>query len=322
MENTRKSRDPLYITIIVLLLGGMGFFIWSWMDVNKTLKTCQQEMGVCKADNDTMKAMLEKNGMVDFVSEDLKSNLQMLLDQYSDMKTNNAELNAKVARDEARVQELMAQLEEAEKDKKGNFYTILALRRETETLRKIMKSYVHTIDSLNTLNQGLHATIKDKDNTITEVTTQRDEIAKKNENLEQKVAQGSRLKATPVSATAIRLRSGGKQMETTRAGRADMIKACMTIVENRIAKPGAKEIYMVVITPGGSILTDNTAVTVATEEGNTAYSLKREIDYQNANMDLCMYAEIKEGTEMKAGTYIVKIYAEKALIGNTTFTLK
>ena len=79
---------------------------------------------------------------------------------------------------------------------------------------------------------------------------------------------------------------------------------------------------MVVITPGGTIISDNPSVSVNTEEGPMPYSLKREIDYQNATLDLCMYAEIKEGVELKAGTYIVKIYCDRALIGRSTFTLK
>jgi hypothetical protein len=68
------------------------------------------------------------------------------------------------------------------------------------------------------------------------------------------------------------------------------------------------------------VLTEDLNSSLTTNEGNTPYSLKREVDYQNANLDLCMYADVKE--ELKAGTYIVKVYADKALIGKSTFTLK
>jgi hypothetical protein len=271
-----------------------------------------------QADKDTLLGMLEKNGFVDLMGEDLKDNLQFMLESYSEIKTSNDTMNNRIAQQQEKIKSLMV---EAEKHK-GDAYAILRLKKEGETLRRIMKDYIRTIDSLNTANQGLVADIKVKDKKITEVTTERDELNDKNKNLSEKVAKGSILQAGGVTSTALRIRNGGKQVETTKAGRTDMIKTCMTIMENRIAKSGTKEIYMVVITPDGNIITDNPTLSIATEDGNQPFSLKREVEYANANLDLCMYAEIKEGMELKAGTYIVKIYCEKALIGKSTFTLK
>ena len=68
--------------------------------------------------------------------------------------------------------------------------------------------------------------------------------------------------------------------------------------------------------------TDNPSSTVATDDGAQPFSLKREVEYANSNLDLCMYAQVKEGIDMKAGIYIVKIYCDKAMIGKSTFTLK
>ncbi|HYG49932.1 MAG TPA: hypothetical protein VD905_03470, partial [Flavobacteriales bacterium] len=217
-----------------------------------------------------------------------------------------------------KIKDLLAQAELH----KGDAYAILRLKKEGETLRRIMKSYIHTIDSLNTVNQGLVVDIKNKDKQITDVTAERNELDEKNKNLSEKVAKGSILQAGGITSSALRIRSGGKQVETTKAGRTDMIKSCMTIMENRIAKAGTKEIYMVVITPEGTILSDNPSATINTEEGSMPYSLKREIEYANANLDLCMYAQVKEGIELSAGTYIVKIYSDRALIGKSTFTLR
>jgi Holliday junction resolvase len=317
MEN-KKSRDPLYITIIVVLLGLGGAFAWQWNTEKNLNEQLTKDKASMQADLDTLKNLLEKNGMVDLMGEDLKDNLQFMLDEYAQMKTTNDTLNTKLGAQQEKIKEL---LEQAERHK-GDAYAILKLKKEAETLRKIMKSYIHTIDSLNTVNQGLVVEIKNKDKTISDVSAERDEVVNKNKNLEEKVAKGSLLQTSGLSSVGIRIRSSGKQVETTKAGRVDMIKTCLTILENRIAKAGPKDIYMVVITPGGSIVSDNPSVTVNTDEGSTPFSLKREVDYQNANLDLCMYAEVKEGVELTAGTYIVKIYCEKALIGKSTFTLK
>ena len=227
-------------------------------------------------------------------------------------------MNTRIQQQQEKIKGL---LEEAKKHS-GDAYAILRLKKEGETLRRIMKSYIHTIDSLNTANQGLVADIKHRDKVITDVSNERDQLNDKNKNLSEKVEKGSLLQTSGLTASALRLRNGGKQVETTKAGRTDMIKTCMTIMENRIARAGTKEVYMVVITPGGNIISDDASATIVTEDGPQPYSLKREIEYQNSNIDLCMFTEIKEGVDLQAGTYIVKVYCDKAMIGKSTFTLK
>lgn len=314
----KKSRDPLYITIIVLLLLATGYFAWMWYDQGKIIKTLESEKTAMQSDLDTLRNMLEKNGMVDVMGENLKDNLEFMLDSYSQLKTSNTAMNDSINSQKERIGQL---LEEAKKHK-GDAYALMKLKKEAETLRTIMKSYIHTIDSLNTVNQGLVVDIKNKEKVISDVSAERDQLNEKSKNLEDKVAKGSVLQTAGLTALGLRIRNSGKQVETTKAGRVDMIKSCMTIMENRIARAGTREIYMVVVTPGGSIISDNPSVSINTEEGAMPYSLKREIDYQNASLDLCMYAEIKEGVDLKAGTYIVKVYCDKALIGKSTFTLR
>lgn len=315
---SRKSRDPLYITIIILLLGAGGYFAYLWNDAKNINKQLTADNAKLEADRQYMKDLMEKNGMVDVMGEDLKDNLEFMLDSYSQLKTSNSALNDSISLQKEKITKL---LDEAKRHK-GDAYAILKLKKEAETLRNIMKSYIHTIDSLNTVNQGLVVDIKNKEKVIKDVSDERDQLSDKAKNLEDKVAKGSVLQTSGLTAIGLRIRNSGKQVETSKAGRVDMIKACMSIMENRIAKAGPREIYMVVITPGGTIITDNPSVSVNTDEGATPYSLKREIDYQNATLDLCMYAEIKEGMDLQAGTYIVKIFCDKALIGKSTFTLR
>lgn len=314
----KKSRDPLYITIIVLLLGTAGYFAYLWSDVKSANKMLVDENAKLEADAKYMKDLMEKNGMVDVMGEDLKDNLEFMLDSYSQLKTTNSAMNDSISLQKEKIAKL---LDEAKRHK-GDAYAILKLKKEAETLRSIMKSYIHTIDSLNTVNQGLVVDIRNKEKVISDVSAERDQLNEKSKNLEDKVAKGSVLQTSGLSAIGLRIRNSGKQVETSKAGRVDMIKACMSIMENRIAKPGPREVYMVVITPDGNIISDNPSVSVNTEDGATPFSLKREIDYQNATLDLCMYAEIKEGVELKGGTYIVKIYCDRALIGKSTFTLR
>jgi hypothetical protein len=51
------------------------------------------------------------------------------------------------------------------------------------------------------------------------------------------------------------------------------------------------------------------------------YSDKREIEYENADIDLCIFYDVKAG-ELITGVYKVDLFADGSLIGSSTITLK
>lgn len=317
MEGEKKSKDPLYITIIVLLAIACGFFCWqmiSYMPYKDQLESCSADKATMQKDIDAYTKMLADAGFGD--AENLKEDLSIMLAEYKNLETSNDTLNAQIRDKVAMIEELQAKVESGKYDK----YAIVKLQKEANTLRSIMQSYVRTIDSLNTLNVKLIGDIKEKDNEISTVKKEKDEIQTEKEKLQGQVTKGGKLQTSALNANAIRVRDSGKQTDTERAGRADMVKACMTILENPMTKPGAKNIYMVVLKPDASVLTQNPGATFDAGGTNSQYSLVREIDYQNQTMDLCLYADVNE--DLAKGTYIVQIYCEKMMIGKTTFTLK
>lgn len=313
----KKQRDALYITIIIILLLASGFLAWqmmSYMPYKEQFESCSSDNDVLKKDIEEYTRMLADAGFGD--EKDLKQDLAGLLSDYKALETDNDTLNAKISAQKAKIEDLMEQVERA----KGNRYEIIKLQKEAGTLRKIMQGYVHTIDSLNTLNEKLIGEIKEKDETINKVTDEKNQISNEKEKLQDKVTKGGKLQTSGLVAKAIRVRDSGKQAETDRAGRADMIRACMTILENPMTKPGTKNVYMVVIKPDATILTQSPGEVFDAGGTNSQFSLVREIDYQNQTMDLCMYADVKE--DLPKGSYVVQIYCEKMMIGKTTFTLK
>lgn len=313
----KKQKDALYITIIIILLGLGGFFFYQ-MTVFKEYKgrfeTCAGDNDILKKDIEAYTKMLADAGFGN--AKNLKEDLSVMLQEFDNIKTDNDTLNKKLAEQRAKVEELMKQAEQHKYDR----YTIVKLQKEAGTLRSIMQSYVHTIDSLNTLNEKLIVEIKDKDNVITNVKAEKDQIQSEKDKLQDKVVKGSKLQTSGLKANAIRVRDSGKQTDTERAGRADMIKACMTILENPMTKPGSKDVYMIVLKPDASVITASPGSTFDAGGTNSQYSLVRSIDYQNQTMDLCMYADVNG--DLSKGTYVVQIYCEKMMIGKTTFTLK
>lgn len=297
----KKSRDKIFIIIIVLLAGVCGVlgYLLSQQKTQIEIITIEKE-----------KVSSEKDA--------LQVELNDMLVQYEGMKTNNAELNSKLEEQETKIKELMAQAEKH----KDDAYIIKKLKKETETLRVIMQGFVHTIDSLNTLNITLR---EEKKGVEKELGTQKEKytsLEKEKENLAGQVKIGSRLRTKSISATPQKVKSNNEHRETNRAKNTDVIRCCMVLDKNEIAKPGMKELFMRVITPEGKVIAESNdeAHQFSFNGVRGLFSLKKEIDYQNQEMEVCMYLEVK--SEIPAGEYIVEVYSDEAEIGRTGFKLK
>lgn len=297
----KKSRDKIYLFIIFLLAGTCGVlaYLLSQKQVQVEVVTIEKE-----------KITSEKDA--------LQVELSGMLQQYESMKTNNAELNSKLEEQENKIKELMA---EAEKHK-NDASIIKKLKKETETLRIIMQGYVHTIDSLNTLNIALREEKKGVEKELGSQKEKYTSLEKEKDNLAGQVKIGQRLRTKSISATPQKVKSNNEHRETNRAKNTDVIRCCMVLDKNEIAQPGMKDLFMRVITPEGKVIADSNdeAHQFSFNGIRGLYSMKKEVDYQNQEMEVCMYLEVN--SEIPAGEYIVEVYADEAEIGRTGFKLK
>jgi hypothetical protein len=315
-ENQPKKRDGVYIFIILLLIAGLAALGFLVVNKNKAIENCGLEKSELEADMAGMEAMMAD--YVDTEKGDIKSELKNMLAMYEEALSKNDSKADSIRIQQDKIKEL---LEELETNKKRSAREIYKLKKETETLRAIMKDYVRQIDSLFTVNTGLRNELTDKTSQLSNVTSQRDELQQKASTLETKVAAGARLSAYGISSAGMKYKLDGTLKENNRAGKIDKIRSCFTIGENSLAKSGPKYIYMQVITPDGKVLHTRSSNVIQVDGVNTMYSDRKEIDYQNQSIDVCIFYDCGN-EELAKGNYIVRLYADGALIGKDSFTLK
>jgi hypothetical protein len=251
--------------------------------------------------------------------ESVKSDLLDLQKEYADLQTNDAALQKEL--DEKREQ-IAKLIEEAEKHK-GDSYIIAKLKKETETLRQIMKGYVRTIDSLNTLNKEL---IVEKNKIATDLNQEKNkttQLSKEKDELQGVVNMAAALKASSMKATGVRFKSGGKKEdETNKAKRVEKLKVVFTLGVNELAKTGERAMYMRVITPDGKELakSDDESNMVKFNGSKGFYASKSTIDYNKQETMVRMFTEKK--TDWLPGRYIIEIVCDEAVIGQTSVTLE
>ncbi len=316
-----KRRDPIYITIIILLLGAGGFCGYQWYHFSAMNELCDAKNADLEGLIHEMEADMGSAGF-DLMSTDIRENLQSMLAEMDTLQTDNQAMQDSITAQRERVTGLLAELDEMKAKGKRDARTIYKLRRETETLRKVMRMQVHKIDSLHRLNLVYEDQIEQQEKTIEEKSGQIQNLTNDKTALEEKVDIGSKLSTAGMKADALRVRSSGSYKETPRARNTNMIRACFTIMANPIAKPGEKVIYMRIIGPDGNVVNDGNPVGFEVEGVQKEASIKRAVDYRNENMDLCIFYTVPEGDEVKEGDYIVKMYCEGKEIASTSFSLK
>lgn len=315
------AKDAVYIIIILLLMGAGGYLGYQMGQLKKDLADCGNHNKTLQFEKDELNDILKNTGIIaEADNQNLKENLTAMLQEYDNLESTNVEMNDSIAAQKAKIQELLLEVESLENEKKKDWGKIYKLKKETETLREIMKGYIHTIDSLNTLNINLQNTIVEKDQHIQEINQDLTNVKDQNNQLEQTVAKGSILQTTNMSALAIKVKSSGAQKETSYANKADQFKSCFTVIENKIAKPGTKTLYMRIITPDAKELAGSNPVYFDMEGKEGIACISRQINYQNQNTDVCIYYELEE--DAIKGTYIVEVYCEGFFLGKTSFALK
>ena len=297
-ENKNKS---LLIVLTVLLLAASGLGIYLGME-NSELKTQLAECGTLK-DNETE----EKNKVI--------KDLENMLLQYDSLSTTNDSINAELISAKAKVEKLLSEA-------KNNKWTIYKLRKEAATLREIMKGYVVTIDSLNTLNVELRAENAEVTRRYSEQKQVNEELQETNKSLGEKVRLGARLKAMDMVALAQRVKNNGVHRETNRANKTEKIKTCFTIDKNDVAETGSKTIFLRITSPNGKVLAEKTDESnmFEFEETKGLFSVKKVFDYDRKEVDISMYWDVTDA--LVPGEYLVEAYVDKLRIGKTTFILK
>jgi regulator of replication initiation timing len=247
---------------------------------------------------------------------DLKGQLRGMLAQYDSLSLTNDSMSAEILQKRDEIEALLAQVEKAKNDK----YLIAKYKKEAATLRNIMQGYVRTIDSLNTLNVNLTQENEQIKTELTQVSSRKAELEKKTEQMQEVIATGKVLQASEVYAEAIKIRNNGSHTSVNRANRADGIKTCLVLGENRIAEKGSKTIYLRIISPDGKVLAKDESQIFNFNKVSGLYTEKRIIEYTGKPIDTCIFFENND--DFLPGQYIVEVYESETQIARVTTDLR
>lgn len=289
----------MYIVIVIMALGIIGVSLW--------LLSVKSTMNELLAEKEIQKTELEHE-------------LQTLLKAHEDIKVAYGD-----ASDSLQVMDSVIQANAVEIKKMLNYkWEYYKIKKKMSRLQVIAQGYVRQMDSIVTINQDLteeNLQIKE------EIKIEKRKYRKLEEQtvaLSGKVDEASVLSVYNLKSSAMHKKGGGKEIETDKIRRIDLVKVCFTLGENSIIEPGIKTIYVRIAQPDKKILVkardDQNSFMFQGEK--LQYSIKEEVTYDNYAMDMCIRWHKRSTQELKPGLYHVDIFEGENNIGHTTFTLR
>jgi len=277
------------VVLIILLAVALGYLVYQYQDQRNR--------------------MVEMEEVLTAEKDSLAHELENLMYRYDTLKTSNDSLNQQILLEKKRIKYLL-QLQAS------NAQKIRLYKREIKTLREIMKSYIRQIDSLNTRNKMLAEENVQVKSQLSQVKKSKEKLEKEKEELSSKVQIASVIMAKNIVVTPL----NKKGKEKNKVSKIAKLRVCFTLRENPIATPGNKMVYMRIQRPDSIILSGPEAEVFSVGDTKMVCSAKREVEYLNKDLDMCIYWD-NDGS-LITGKYTVYLYLEGHLIGESSFLLK
>lgn len=302
-----NGRNIIVGVLIVALLGTWGYIIY---DNNAK----QQEKTVLTSQLTT--------------SDSAKNELQHELDdaalRLDALKTSNARADSLIQTKDADVSSLKTRIQNILNDKKATQAQLDEARRLIAQLKGNIDTYASEIEALKTQNAQLT-----QQNAV--ISSQRDSAQQGLQNANQEIKQkqevidvGSTLHASNFDIVGIKKKGSGKEKETSKAKKVDMLKISFVLDENRITQSGPQEIYISITSPDGKSVTVDAlgSGTFKTRDGvEHPFTKKVTVNYVQGQKQP-VTVEWSQNSKFQTGNYKVEVYNNGFKIGEGTVTFK
>jgi cell division protein FtsB len=304
-KKTNNTTKNIIIGVLaVALLGTWAYFLYSKNESDKTIQEKSVAVTQAMTARDSAKALydltLQRLDALTGENNNLKNQVSDNNSQISKLKKEITSILSKKNASEAEVRRakaLIAQLNQ----------TIANLEAENARLTGENQVLAANNSQLTSEKQVLQTNLQT-------TTAEKDELA-------QTVDVASTFTASNIQITPVNEKRNGKEKTTSTAKRVDKLVVSFD-VENRVARSGPADLYVIVTGPDGKVITDPSGgATLSTRnDGDRPYTYKTTIQYEQGTRK-SIQIPLRED-HFQTGDYKIEIYQNGFKIAEGVRALK
>jgi len=295
MTDKKINVNALY-GVLGLLVVVLAVAVYMLLDTRKNLNLVSTDLA-------------EKTEFFRIEKDSLEGELRNIYFRYDTLETNNLDLQVEMQQQKEKIDKLISiQADDA--------YKIRMYRKEMETLRSVLRSYIVQIDSLNMQNQELMAENKQLRNTELRLSTEKKQLEEDKTQLEEIKDMATMLQASQIDMHMLNKRD----KESDRIRTAVKVRVDFVLRANNVATMGEKKISLRIIRPDLVVLGSPELELIDFNGEQIPASASRVINYENEDLPVSIFWT-NDG-EIVPGEHSVELYSEGKIIGASSFVLK
>ncbi|MGE0590629.1 MAG: chromosome segregation protein SMC [Cyclobacteriaceae bacterium] len=264
---------------------------------------------------------VETNEQLAVTEEDLASTMQRLNEIQAELNEKISEIE-KLGGDITELQKAKAEVDaELKRTRSRTSRNIKELKDRVEGYEQLLKLKDEELEKLKSLNKELYSenrTLKTKQNELSDSINR---LSKSSDELANKVAIASQLKAENIQVVSVNSR-GRERTSPFRSKQLETLKVEFNIAENKVAPIEGKKIMIKVTDENGQVIFDvaKGSGTFMLDGKEEFYTAAQEILFDNTRQKLSFLYE--KGSEYASGNYTVDIFTDGYKMGQMSFSVK
>ena len=305
-SKNNKSKNLIIGALAAVVLGSWGYFLY---DKNKAGDKIESQQSTITTQGTEIADLRQ-----DY--DNALTRLDSLTGANNTLSGENTDLKAKYLKDiEAKKAEIRKILNDknASKAELAKAKTMIAeLNDKITTLESEVARLTGENQELTAANSTLKQEKSDLETNLATRTSEKQE-------LEKTVDVASTFSASNIQVVPVNERKSGKEKETTTAKRVDKLVVSFDI-ENRIAKSGPADMYLIVTGPDGKAISEGGGTLSTRADGDRPFTAKIPVNYEQGKKQSVQFP-IKQ-TDFNTGDYRIEIYHNGFKIGEGLRSLK
>jgi multidrug efflux pump subunit AcrA (membrane-fusion protein) len=305
---TPQNRGNKTLLIGVLaagLLGTWGYLLWDKNNSGEKLHVAQVQSENYMSQRDSLKGLYD----------DAELRLDSITGANNNLQGQNSELLKKIEADKAEIRRILRDKNATAADLKRAQELIANLNSQISSLEAEIARLTGENQQLTAQNTQLTSEKQVLEQNLQTTITEKEELS-------NTVDVGSTFSASNIQIAAVNEKKSGKEKTTTSAKKADKLVVSFDI-ENRIARSGPADMYIMVTAPNGQVISDpelGSGTLTTRTDGDKAFTSKVGVEYNQGTRKKVEFA-IRQNS-FTTGDYKIEIYHNGFKIGEGVRTLK